>query len=68
VDSARQDAPSEPPPLSVEAFFPARAFGYATIAYRAFVEALTDGLAEYLTRPLQGGGLHGDAAPPLPAA
>ncbi len=72
VNQASQASGSEPPSVGQkEALYPARAFGYGTARYRAFVEALAEGLAEYEavgTWRRQGGGGNGDTSTPLPAA
>jgi len=63
MDHSRQPA-SEPPSSSLEVSFPVRAFGYGTGRYRAFLEAIVDGLMEYEARK----GASGHAPLPLPAA
>jgi hypothetical protein len=63
MDHSRQPA-SEPPSSSAEVSFPARAFGYGTSRYRAFLEAIVDGLMQYEARK----GASGHAPLPLPAA
>jgi len=74
VTQASHASSSVEPPSSVrlEAVYPARAFGHGTARYRAFVEALAEGLAECEAvgtwRRRGGGGGDGDPATPVPAA
>jgi hypothetical protein len=65
VDQAGQPARRrEPPSFEMDASFPAHAFGYGTLYYHAFLQALLDGLLEYKAR--KGDSDH--APSPLPAA
>ncbi len=75
VNQASQVSQSEPPSGGrMEALYPARVYGYGTARYRAFVEALAEGLAEYeMAGPWRGSwrrgeGGNGNTSTPLPAA
>lgn len=64
-----QIAVTEPPSPArgAEASFPTRAYGYGTARYRAFLEALLDGLRLYDAMQGVGKG-RTHAADPIPAA
>ena len=57
---------SESRQVATEGLHLVQAFGRGSRRYRVFIEALAEGLAAYEAR--QGGGPHGDAPTPLPAA
>lgn len=64
MDTTQATATEPPSSTLVQASYPIQAFGYGTVRYRSFLQALLDGLLEYEAR--KGGATHG--ATPLPAA